>query len=265
MNSPDTLNTSWRKVASTIYKKPVDSKIFGEVELDVTDLEKFIFEKRKQGIKITPTHIFVLIIARGLKTVVPELNVYIRRGRVVARPSIDALVSVLQADGGMGSVTVQEADTLNLEQLAEILKDSILESRMGDEKGTMKKKNILASLPWPFRNWFFSLYKFFTLNLGLTLPFFKISAQGFGSFVLTNIGSIGLDTGYPALLPSSNVAFVFVLGGIMKKPIVINDEIVIRRMMSVSVVIDHRIADASHGGKMLRFIKQVIRNPDQLS
>lgn len=41
------LNTSWRKTASTIYKKPVDSKIFGSVEIDITDLEKYINEKEK--------------------------------------------------------------------------------------------------------------------------------------------------------------------------------------------------------------------------
>ena len=42
MNSQDNLNTNWRKVASTIYRKPTDSKIYGTVELDVTEIEKYI-------------------------------------------------------------------------------------------------------------------------------------------------------------------------------------------------------------------------------
>ena len=46
MKTSKDLTTNWRKVASTIYRKPVDSKIFGEVEIDVTDLEKFISEQR---------------------------------------------------------------------------------------------------------------------------------------------------------------------------------------------------------------------------
>ena len=58
MKENNPLNTSWRKTALTIYKKPVDSKIFGSVEIDITDLEKYIAKKRKSGIKITLTHFF---------------------------------------------------------------------------------------------------------------------------------------------------------------------------------------------------------------
>ncbi len=65
MNQNDSVNTSWRKVAASIYKKPTDSKIFGSVELDVTDLEQYITQKRKEGLKITLTHIFTLAVARA--------------------------------------------------------------------------------------------------------------------------------------------------------------------------------------------------------
>jgi pyruvate dehydrogenase E2 component (dihydrolipoamide acetyltransferase) len=264
MNTSEKFNTPWRKVASTIYKKPIDSKILGQLELDVTNIEKFVTESRKGGLKITLTHIFVLVLARALKTEVPEFNTYVRRGKIIARPSIDALVSVLLADGGMGTVEIKNADTLNLEGIEAILKNEIDKSRKGDENSTMQTKNFLSSIPWPFRNWFFKFYTLLTINWGISIPFLGLSANSFGSFVITNIGSIGLDIGYPALLPSSNISFVLVMGGIQKKPVVINDEIVIRRMMSITIVMDHRISDASHGGRLLRFIKQVLQHPEEL-
>jgi pyruvate dehydrogenase E2 component (dihydrolipoamide acetyltransferase) len=264
MNSSEEFNTNWRKVASTIYRKPVDSKIFGGVELDVTELENFVSQQRKSGLKITLTHIFVSILARGLKTEVPEFNTYLRRGKIVERPTVDAMVSVLQADGGMGSVKVKNADKLNLSEIETVLREEIQKSRKGKEEGTMQTKSFLSSLPWPFRRMFFRLYSMLTINLGISIPLLGLTAHSFGSFVVTNIGSIGLDTGFPALLPSSNVAFVLVMGGVKKKPVVINDEVVIRKMMSVTVVIDHRVADASHGGKMLRFVKQLINSPEEL-
>lgn len=62
-------NTNWRKVASTIYKKPIDSKIFGTVELDVTELEKYVAQKRKEGIKTTLTYLITLIIGRAIRQV----------------------------------------------------------------------------------------------------------------------------------------------------------------------------------------------------
>lgn len=264
MKSSDTLNSNWRKVASTIYKKPVDSKIFGQSEIDVTDLEKFISQKRKDGLKITLTHVFALIIGRSLKNEIPELNTYLRRGKIMHRPSIDAMVSVLQADGGMGSAKVVNVDSLSLSEIEQVLKEEINKSRKGEENKSMKTKNLLTSFPWPFRNWIFKIYSTLTIRWGMSIPWLGVSPHTFGSFILTNIGSVGLDTGYPALMPSSNVAFVFVMGGVQKKPVVVNDEIVIRRMMSITVVIDHRVADASHGGKLLRFIKGAIRNPETL-
>jgi len=264
MNDLPDFNTNWRKVASTIYKKPVDSKVFGSVELDVTELENFIATKRKQGVKITLTHIMVLTVARALKTEVPELNTFIRRGKVVHRNSIDAMVSVLQADGQMGSIKIPQADTLNITSLEATMADEINKSRKGRENNTMQSKDILSTIPWPFRNWLFTIYQTLTIKWGISVPFLGLKTDSFGSFAITNIGSIGLETGFPALLPSSNLAFVLVMGGIGKKPVVINDEIVIRRIMSLSIVMDHRLVDASHGGKLFRFIKYMVKNPHEL-
>jgi len=63
------LNNDWRRVAAAMYKKPSDAKIFGSADLDVTELEEFVSRKRKEGLKITLTHIFTLIVARGLREI----------------------------------------------------------------------------------------------------------------------------------------------------------------------------------------------------
>ncbi|MBR06406.1 MAG: dehydrogenase [Rickettsiales bacterium] len=254
-------NSDWRRVASTIYKKPVDSKLFGQSDLDVTALDEFISFKRREGVKITYTHIFTLLLARCLDTVTPEFNTYMRLGKVLPRETIDVMISVLKADGAMGSVKVGNAHQKSLSDLDQILKTEIGAARKGDDTHHKASKNLLAKLPWPLRSWFFSFYKRIVVDWGVSLG--GLSANNFGSVILTNIGSIGLDTGYPALMPSSNVALVFVLGGVKKKPVVVNDEIVIRNIMTVSVAIDHRMADASHGGKLLRYLKKAIQRPEE--
>ncbi len=257
----DQLNNEWRKVASAIYRKPVDSKVFGSVEIDVTDLEEFVSRKRKEGLKITLTHIFVLIVDRALKYEVPELNSFIRRGNVIGREHVDVMVSILNEEKQMSSVKVCEAEQLNLTELAAVLNESIKSSRSGLESKTMRLKGFLAAIPWPFRNWIFSLIKRITIDWGISIPMLGLSGNSFGSVVITNIGSIGLDMGYPALFPTANVAIVFVMGGVSKKPVVINDQVVIRRIMSLGAALDHRLVDAVHGGKMFKYIKQVVRNP----
>ena len=174
------------------------------------------------------------------------------------------MVSILVRDTEMSSVRVENADTLTLRELAGVLSAGIQDTRAGAEDRTMRMKKTLGRIPWPFRGWLFRTIKFLTVQAGISIPAIGLSANNFGSFMMTNIGSIGLDSGYPALFPVSNVAFVFVMGGIRKKPWAINDHVEIRRIMTLSSTMDHRIVDAIHGGKMFRFIKEVARNPEQL-
>lgn len=257
-------NTSWRNIASTIYKKPNDSKIFGSVEIDITDLEEYIQEKRDNGLKITLTHIFMLATARALSDKVPEFNTYVSRGKIISHPSIDAAVSVLLPNGEMGSVKVPNADHLNLKQAVDFLNAEIQNHKKGEEGNTGKLRDKFGSIPWPFRNWLFKIVKTLIVDLGLSFPSIGLSANGFGSFILSNIGSLGLDVGYPALMPSANVAFVLIMGGVHTKPWVVNNQIIPRKIMSLSIAIDHRVADASHGGKLFKYLKSVINNPKVL-
>ncbi|MHC1705264.1 MAG: 2-oxo acid dehydrogenase subunit E2 [Tenuifilaceae bacterium] len=260
----NSINNDWRKVASSIYKKPTDSKIFGSVEIDITDLEKYIFSKRKEGLKVTYTHIFTLAVARALKQEVPELNCYIKRGNAIQRKSIDATVSVILKGSQMSSVRVSNADTLTLSELIQAMGDEITRSRNGSENKTMKMKGVLASIPWPFRSWVFNLIRKITIGWGVSIPSLGLSSDTFGSFVISNIGSIGLDMGYPALFPTSNVAFVLIMGGIKEKPWVVDNQIVPRKIISLGAALDHRVVDASHGGLLFKFIKSIVAHPEVL-
>lgn len=264
MSDTNNYNSNWRKVASTIYKKPIDSKIYGMVELDVTELEKYVAQKRKEGIKTTLTYLITLILGRGIRQEVPELNTYVKRGKVVQREQVDATVSVLLAGGEMGSVKVENADQLTTAEISNKIGENIANSRKGNENDTMQSKSMLANFSWPFRNWLFKIYKTITINWGISLPMIGLDSNSFGLYVVSNIGTVGLDAGYGSLLPSSNISFVFVLGAIDKKPVVVNDEIVIRRTMWLCSTLDHRVVDGSHGGRLFRFIKKLAKNPELL-
>lgn len=175
MKTPAELNSGWRKVASSIYRRPTDSKIFGSVEIDITDLETYIAEKRKIGVKATLTHIFILAAARALKEEVPEMNTYIKRGNVVLRDHIDVMVSILLRESQMGSVLIKDADMLTLEELIIVLNDEVKRSRQGSENKTMQMKDKLARIPWPFRGWIYVCLKL--LLPTLDFPFLRWDYQ----------------------------------------------------------------------------------------
>lgn len=257
----ETFNTPWRRTAATIYRKPSDSKIIGSVSFDVTELNRYIQSHRQAGVKVTPTHVFTLATARAIAEVVPEMNTYIRRGKVVSHPQIDATVSVLLKGGQMGSVKLSRADQLTLREAVSGLSQKIKQARQQADE-SQRLKNRLGNIPWPLRNGVYRLLHWLTVTMGVSLP--GLSPHQFGSFVVSNIGSLGLDIGYPALLPAANLSFVLLLGGQEERPAVVNGEIVIRTFLKVGIAMDHRMLDASHGGALFKYLKKVIRKPQQL-
>lgn len=261
---PKDLNTPWRLTASTIYEKPTDSKIFGGADFDITELEKFIVQQRKEGLKVTITHLFTLAVGKALKEVVPEFNTYVRRGKIIAHEKIASNVSVLLPDGTLGSVKIDNVDSLNLKQLVEKLKEGIQKNRSQEDGKTAEAKNLLAKIPWPFRKPVYKLIKHLVIGMGFSFPSLGLSANTFGSYTISNIGTLGLHTGYPSLMPMANMALVMIIGGKEKRPVVINDEIVIRTMLNITVAFDHRVADASHGGKLFRYLKETLKKPELL-
>lgn len=254
----DALDTVWRRTASTIYQKPTDSKIIGSVEFDITDLNAYIQNKRRAGIKVTPTHVFALATARAVAQRVPAMNTFIRRGSVVAHPQIDAMVSVLLKNAQMGTIRLENADQLTLDDAAALMTEKIKQARTVTDDSD-RLKHLLARIPWPFRGWVYQLLYTLTVRWGVSLP--GLGTHRFGSFVVSNIGSLGLDIGYPALLPAANISFVLILGGQAEKPCVVDGKIVIRTFLKVGIAMDHRTLDASHGGELFKFLKGIIRNP----
>lgn len=258
------LNSNWRITASTIYEKPRDSKIFGAVELDITDLDEWIQAKRREGVKVTLTNFFTVATGRAVKSVVPELNTYIKRGKVVKHNSIDASVSLMLPSGEMTSVHVECTDKISLPDFTTKLQTAINAYRNGSENATMQNKETLAKIPWPLRSWVYALVRKLIIDWGVNWPSMGLDANKFGSYIVSNIGTLGLDEGYPALLPVGNISFVLILGSVKKKALVINDEVKIRKVINASAALDHRMVDASHAGKLFKYYKYIIQHPEEL-
>ncbi len=79
------------------------------------------------------------------------------------------------------------------------------------------------------------------------------------TFSITNYGAFGSKLGTPVI----NHPEVAILGAgaITKKPVVVNDEIVIRDMFPVSLTIDHRVIDGGDAGRFMVKLKERLSNP----
>lgn len=83
-----------------------------------------------------------------------------------------------------------------------------------------------------------------------------------GTFTITSTGMAGGLFATP-IINYPEVA-IFGVHAIKKRPVVVNDEIVIRDMMGVSITFDHRVIDGEPSGQFMQTIARIIENPELL-
>ena len=260
----DQFNTPWRVTAAAIYTTPTDSRVYGTLDIDVTEARRFMQKKRESGVKITMVHIATAVLARAVAFDVPEMNCFIRRGGVVGRERLDVMVPVAMGGEGVTSVIVEDAHAKTVTSIAEEISGKARRARGGDETRAAQNKYMLNRIPWPLRRPVFRLLKWITVDMGIEIRSLGLSANSFGSFVVSDIGSHGLSTGMTSLMPAAKVPAVIVLGKLEEKPVVRNGEIVIRSVLPLTGTFDHRIVDGAQIGKLARGIKRNFRKPDWL-
>ena len=82
-----------------------------------------------------------------------------------------------------------------------------------------------------------------------------------GTFTITNPGVFGGLFGLP-IINQPQVA-ILGLGGIKKRPVVINDAIAIRSMMYISMSYDHRVVDGAVADQFLAQVVQALESFDE--
>ena len=83
-----------------------------------------------------------------------------------------------------------------------------------------------------------------------------------GTFTITNVGPLGGT----ALIPTINYPEVAILGmgRIQEKPVVRDGEIVIRKMLPLTLAFDHRIADGADAARFVTEMARQLSDPNLL-
>jgi pyruvate dehydrogenase E2 component (dihydrolipoamide acetyltransferase) len=76
---------------------------------------------------------------------------------------------------------------------------------------------------------------------------------------LTNVGVFGVDGGTP-ILPPGHVA-ILCLGRVVRRPWVVDDEVVPRSVVTLSLSFDHRCIDGALGSQVLTRIADFLADP----
>jgi pyruvate dehydrogenase E2 component (dihydrolipoamide acetyltransferase) len=79
------------------------------------------------------------------------------------------------------------------------------------------------------------------------------------TFSISNLGMFGIDEFTAVINPPEGA--ILAVGAMSAKPVVRDNEIVVRQMMRVTMSCDHRVIDGATGAKFLQTFKKILENP----
>ena len=80
-----------------------------------------------------------------------------------------------------------------------------------------------------------------------------------GTFTVSNLGMYGLDFFYPII--NSPEAGILGVGAIKKTPVVVDDSIAVRPIMTLTLTYDHRLADGALAAEFISTVCNFLRDP----
>jgi pyruvate dehydrogenase E2 component (dihydrolipoamide acetyltransferase) len=80
-----------------------------------------------------------------------------------------------------------------------------------------------------------------------------------GTFTITNLGGYGVEAFTPIVNPPESA--ILGIGRIAKRPAVVDDQIVVRDLMYLSLAFDHRVVDGAPAAQFLQRVKECLESP----
>jgi pyruvate/2-oxoglutarate dehydrogenase complex dihydrolipoamide acyltransferase (E2) component len=258
--------SSFRKIAIGTWKHAYDPSVYGTMDLRMDEAMRYIdLFREKKGRKLTVSHMMAKAAAEVLRRT-PDANAILRWNRVYLRKRIGIFFQVVMTDQGPEKVDLSGATIMDPEQksLVEIYDDfdeKVRKVRERKDPALEKTRGTFLKVPYFMLNWLLRTISFFSYTLNLDLTKLGIPKDPFGSMMITNIGSLGLDTAYVPLVPYSRVPILLAIGAVKETPIVVNGKLEIGKMMSVNATFDHRFIDGFHAAAMSRILREWMEHP----
>ena len=252
----------WRKLAGATWGRPMDPQFYGDLELDAGAMLGYIEDVRRvTGVHLTMTHLAGRAVAHGLAAV-PELRVRLAHGREYDRDSVDVFF-IVTAPGGqeLTGIKVPAADGKSAVEIARELNRRRAAIAAGDDPELGHGKALLTRFPPGLLRVALRAGAWLTSDLNLDLSRLGMPRQAFGGAMITSVGMWGVSRAYSPLAHYYRVPLLVLVGAVRKTPVVIDDEIVARPVLTLTATFDHRYVDGFHAARLAEAVRRYCEAP----
>ena len=257
--------SAFRKIALGTWQTAYDPSVYGSVSLRMEAAERYLVEfRRVTGKRLTLSHLMAKSAAAALEAM-PDANAILRLGRIYLRERIGVFFQVALEDPLTGEIdlsgaTIYDPEKKSLHDICLELEDKAKGVRGGKDKKE-RARSIFRRAPEFAVGPLLDTIGFFNYTLNLDLEKVGVPNDPFGSIMITNIGSLGLEEAYAPLVPYSRVPIVLAMGAVLDAPVVEDGRVVPGRVMKVCATFDHRILDGAHAAIMVRTLREWMEDP----
>lgn len=260
--------SSFRRIAIGTWKTAYDPSVYGALKLPADPVLDYIAAFRERtGRRLTLTHMLVRAVAAVLEEM-PDANAILRFNRIYLREDIGVFFQVAMEDQETGEidlsgVTIHQAHEKSLHDILDETESRVKQVRAHEDKDLEQTRSTFKKIPYFLLNRVVNAIGWLTYTLNLDLRWAGIPRDPFGSVMITNIGSLGLEEAYVPLVPYSRVPLLLAVGAIKEEPVVVDGAVTVGRTVSLFATFDHRILDGSHAAHMSKVIRRWFSDPEQ--
>lgn len=261
----------FRKIAKGTWKDAKDPTVYGQVQIDMTEVNKHIDAyQQKHGVKITPAH----LVGRALchcMSIRPEINGLLRYNKIYYRKNVALFYQVnIPGEGtekvkkaNLAGAVLHEAEKMTLAGLANSLKERAGKIKTGKDKEMKQNMNLFKLIPWSLTGFYLDFVSWLLYTLNLDLKFLGVPKDPFGSAMITNVGGLGIDMAWAPLVPYSRVPLLLCVGATQEMPWVVDGKVEVRPILPIGVTFDHRMIDGVHAAQMGGEFKKCFAEPEK--
>jgi pyruvate/2-oxoglutarate dehydrogenase complex dihydrolipoamide acyltransferase (E2) component len=251
-----------RKFAIATWSAPKEGNIYGKMCIDMGNALKYIeYLRATTEEKVTITHLVGR--AAGLAFgQCPDLNGRIFFGRYYPHETVD-MAFLVALDGGkdLAKFKICRLDEKTTATIAHDLRMGVERLRSGQDAEFESSQKLIKILPTFMVRWMLWLSGYFTSSMGINVGFLGLKKYPFGACIITSVGMFGVDEGFAPPTPFARVPVYLAIPEIKKRPMVVNDQIIIRPMLDLTATIDHRFMDGFRAAQVTKMIRNGLENP----
>lgn len=262
VGSPDHLS-SYRKIAIASWRHPRDPSTYSWRDFPIAPAEEFLASRNSET-PLTLTHFLALAIADCFRRQ-PEFDRFLRLGKLYPRKSTDAFITTMlrtRQGKDLSGFVLRDINGMSIEEVASRSAAETERLRKGEDEEMESVKKKISLLPATLLKTVFAIQEFFAYTLNRDPRILGMPRDRFGSFIISNIGALGLERGLIPLSPYSRCPVIIGLGKPREAPIVRDGRVEAARVVNVSLTFDHRIADGAEGALVMRRLEKIFARPE---